>query len=155
MPCAWCWKTLAGEVYFFTGPSRSVARVGGGWCVCVCMGGSWLQVSPAGITVQTIAAWQAGCTLYQIQQLKNMCLGRHFQSLLSLQVWVPQLEGCCFYLLLYKTCFTNIINHDFVIETIINHIPLQDTVARVLVIFGLKPFIVVATAKCFPTHSHS
>lgn len=37
MLCAQRWKTLAGEVFFFTGPSRSVARVGGGRGVCVSM----------------------------------------------------------------------------------------------------------------------
>ena len=55
MLCAQRWKTLAGEVFFFTGPSRSVARVGGVHCVCVCVcvracvcvwRGSWVQVLP-------------------------------------------------------------------------------------------------------------
>lgn len=134
-------------MFFFTGPSRSAARAGGG------LG---YEASPAGLTVQTTAAWQAGCTMYHIQQLWNMSLGRHVLSLLSLQVWgVPQLEGCCLYLLIFKTSFTIVTNHVFVIETIISHIPVWDTAARVLVSFGSKPAVVVAPAKCFQTHNRS
>ena len=94
MPCAPRGKTLARGGFFFTGPSRSVARVGGVHCVCVCVcvrvcvcgGGLGYKSSPTGLTVQTTAAWQGGCTLYRIQQLKNMHLARHFLSLLSSRV---------------------------------------------------------------------
>ncbi len=54
-----------------------------------------------------------------------------------------QLEGRCLYLI-FKTSFKIVTNHAFVIETIYSHIPVWETVARVLVTFGSKPTVVVA-----------